>query len=160
MASHNDNDTLDAPMEMGGKDKTMSVNNRIDIALTAKMKGSDRIEIVGPPGPFPLGVDTHAWQFHFKLDDTTGKGVRFTTLDAEDYSNSCPPSVTSNKSKLIVGEHVDPHDPTKARFTDNNNNDAKAGVVNVSFQWHFDCDDPSIKHIDTYDPVVPNGGKT
>ena len=36
-------------MEMGGKDKTMSVNNRIDIALTAKMKGSDRIEIVGPP---------------------------------------------------------------------------------------------------------------
>ena len=38
MASHNDNDTLDAPMEMGGKDKTMSVNNRIDVALTAKMK--------------------------------------------------------------------------------------------------------------------------
>ena len=160
MASHNDNTTLDAPTQEGGKDNTMS--NRIDIALTAALNPTDpaRIDISGPAGPFPLGVDTHAWQFHFKLHDTTGKGVRFTTLDAEDHRDTCPPQVTSNQSRLIVGEHVNPHDPTEARFTDNNNNDAKAGVVNVSFQWHFDCDDDSIKHIGTYDPVVPNGGRT
>jgi hypothetical protein len=160
MASHNDNETLDAPAQRGGEDKTMSSNNRIDIALTATMNGKDRIDISGPSGPFPLGVDTGAWHFDFALNDTTGKGVRFTTLDAEDNRNTCPPTVAGNSSKLIVGDHVEPSDPTKARFIDNNNNRAKDGVVDVSFQWNFECDDESIKHIGTYDPVVPNGGRT
>jgi hypothetical protein len=138
----------------------MSSGNKIDIALTAKMNGTHRIDIDGPAGPFPLGVDTGAWLFNFTLNDTTGKGVRFTTLDAEDNCRVCPPPVTGQKSKLIVGEQVDPSDPTSARFTDNNNNRAQDGVVNVSFQWHFACDDPEIREIGTYDPVVPNGGRT
>jgi hypothetical protein len=153
--SHNDNEILTATVE--GEEKEM---RKIDIALTATMNGTDKIDINGPPGPFPLAKDTGAWLFNFTLDDRTRKGVKFTTLDAEDYSDSCPPGATGNQSRLIVGEQVIGPDQTKARFTDNNNNDAKKGVVNVAFQWHFDCDDKTIKDIGTYDPVVPNGGNT
>jgi hypothetical protein len=160
MTGQDEGGILTAPANDVGEKKTMSSDNKIDIALTATMDGPNTIRISGPPGPFPLGVDTNAWHFHFKLNDTTGKGVRFTTLDAEDHSEGCPPAVSGNQSGLIVGDHVDPHDPTEARFVDNNNNKAKVGVVNVSFQWHFACDDPAVTHIDTYDPVVPNGGRT
>jgi hypothetical protein len=156
--SQNDNEILTATGE--SEEKKMSSDNKIDIALTARMNGAHRIDISGPTGPFPLAKDTGAWLFNFTLDDGTGKGVKFTTLDAEDDSNSCPPGATGNQSRLIVGEHVDPTNPRKARFTDNNNNRAADGVVNVTFQWHFACDDPEITHIDTYDPVVPNGGNT
>lgn len=156
--SHNDNETLTATSE--GQEKKMSSDNKIDIALTARMNGANRIDINGPTGPFPLGVNTGAWLFNFTLNDTTGKGVRFTTLDAEDNSSACPPAATGNQSRLIVGEQVNPTDPAKARFTDNNNNRAQDGVVDVAFQWHFACDDSNVTHIGTYDPVVPNGGNT
>ena len=160
MTGQHDAETLTAATNAGAEENAKSSGNKIDIALTAKMNGTNKIDIVGPPGPFPLGVDTHAWRFNFTLNDTTGKGVRFTTLDAEDHCSSCPPTVTGNQSSLIVGVQVEPHDPTEAHFIDNNNNKAKDGVVNVSFQWHFACNDPAITHIDTYDPVVPNGGRT
>lgn len=151
--------TLTVTNHVGSKEKRSTVVNKIDVALTAKMKGAKNIEIIGPAGPFPmLGVDTGAWHFDFTLDDQTGKTVGFTTLDAEDDCQTCPKTI-GNNSKLITGERVEPNDPTIAHFIDNNNNNSKKGVVNVGFQWHFSCDDPSIT-VGTYDPVVPNGGKT
>lgn len=154
--SHNDNETLTTTAE--GEEK-MSSDNKIDIALTATMNGANKIDISGPPGPFPLAKDTGAWLFNFTLDDRTNKGVKFSTLDAEDNSSSCPPAAAGNQSRLIVGEQIIGPDQTKARFTDNNNNRAADGVVNVTFQWHFACNESGIT-VGTYDPVVPNGGNT
>ena len=150
--------TLFVTKHHGGKEKKMASMNKIDVPLTATLSGKN-IKISGPTS-FPLlNVNSGAWHFGFTLDDQTNKGVRFTTLDAIDGAKVCPASGTGNQSKLIVGDQVEPNDPTQARFTDNNNNDAKLGVVDVSFQWNFTCDDQSIK-VEPYDPVVPNGGKT
>ena len=165
MTSYDDDDetltitTLSVTKFQGGKEKKMASMNKVDVALTATMKGAKNIEIKGPTSFQTLGVDTGAWIFNFTLDDQTGQGVRFTTLDAMDGSKVCPASGSGNKSKLIVGEHVEPQDPKQAHFTDNNNNKADEGVVDVSFQWNFTCNDQSIK-VEPYDPVVPNGGKT
>ena len=150
--------TLSVTKNVGGKEKKMTSMNKVDVALTAKLNGKN-IDISGPTSFPMLGVDTGAWHIDFTLDDQTGKGVVFTTLDAMDGSKACPASGTGNQSKLIVGEHVEPQDPKQAHFTDNNNNKAKDGVVDVSFQWNFTCDDSNIT-VQPYDPVVPNGGKT
>lgn len=164
MTSYEDDDetltitTLSVTKFQGGKEKKMASMNKVDVALTAKLNGK-KIDISGPTSFQMLGIDTGAWHFDFTLDDQTSKSVRFTTLDAMDGSKACPASGTGNQSRLIVGDHVEPNDPKQAHFTDNNNNKAKDGVVDVSFQWNFACNDPAIT-VGTYDPVVPNGGKT
>ncbi|HEY1144220.1 MAG TPA: hypothetical protein VGE68_09335 [Sphingomicrobium sp.] len=145
------------------KGKKLTYANQVDVALTATLNGNN-ISIDGPTGPFPeLGVDTGAWHFHFTLDDNTGKNVEFTTLDSADGCAQCPASA-GNNSKLITGVRVEAPDPVKgeppkAHFVDNNNNKAKDGVVNVGFQWNFKCSDSTLT-VGTYDPVVPNGGKS
>jgi hypothetical protein len=144
-------------MRTRDEDETMTATNQIAVPLTATANGK-RITISGPPGPFPLAADSGESQFNFTLTDSTGKNVRFTTLDAADSCSTCPPNATGNQSRQIVADHVDPTDPTQASFIDNNNNSAKNGPLDIAFQWHFACNDSSMT-LGTYDPIISNGGR-
>jgi hypothetical protein len=133
--------------------------NKIDIALTAELRGS-AVLISGPPGPFSVGKDTGACGFDFTLTDNTGANVKFDSLDTADNIAGCPPTGSGDQSTQIGGVAKNNNvSPKKAGFTDNNNNDAKNGSMNVSFQWNFTCDDAS-KSVQPYDPIIANGGKT
>ena len=144
---------LEEENDMGGS------GNKIDVALTADLSGS-AIIISGPPGPFSVGKDTGACGFDFTLTDNTGANVQFDSLDTADNIAGCPTTGSGDQSTQIGGVAKNNNvSPKTARFTDNNNNDAKNGPMNVSFQWNFTCDDAS-KSVEPYDPIIANGGKT
>lgn len=121
-----------------------------NIPLTATLTGST--VIIGGNGARNLSPGSGAHRFSFTLDDQTGLNVEFSHLDTEDNCSTCPPASGEN-SDQIVGVTIGPR-PGTASFTDNNNN---RGQMDVSYQWHFTCNDPT-KQVDPFDPIIINGG--
>lgn len=128
-----------------------------DVALTATRTGN-RVRIAGPRS-FNCPVDSRANRFNFTLADNTNLDVSFRSLDREDDCSTCPPA-SGNNSRQIVGVAMNNNQtPKKASFTDNNNNKASDGPLDVSFQWNFTCNDSSVR-VESYDPIITNGGET
>ena len=154
-------DTLAANRQNDREDNVMGQSgNTIDISLTAT-EHDDSVRISGPSGPFSLPKDGGTCIFNFTLaDETNGLDVQFESLDREDDCAVCPPKA-GDHSDQIVGVVIHPPKKTTARFTDKNDNTAKDGPMplNVSFQWNFKCNDPN-KTVESYDPIILNGGKT
>ena len=121
-----------------------------NVQLTADRTGN-RITINGNGGA-NLPVRSGAHRFVFNLIDNTGLNVEFANLDTEDNSSRCPPAPGQNSTQ-IVGVQTGPQ-PRTAAFTDNNNN---SGPMDVSYQWHFTCDDSNVR-VDPFDPIIRNGG--
>jgi hypothetical protein len=128
---------------------------QVNIPLTTSVHGN-RISINGS-GNASLPQNQGATVFNFTLNDTTGGQVRFSSLDAQDNSTSCPPVGSGNQSSQIVGVVI-AQDGQSARFTDNNSNLASNGPLNVSYQWEFTCS--ATFTVGTFDPVISNGGRT
>jgi len=128
---------------------------QLTIPLTTSVHGN-RISINGS-GNASLPQNQGATVFNFTLNDTTGGQVRFSSLDAQDNSTSCPPVGSGNQSSQIVGVVI-AQDGQSARFTDNNSNLASNGPLNVSYQWEFTCS--ATFTVGTFDPVISNGGRT
>lgn len=128
-----------------------SVRNH-DIPLTATLTGS-KVTIEGD-GDLTLKKGAPAHRFRFTLNDETKLNVEFASLDREDNCSTCPPESGDN-SDQIVAVTIGPH-PGTAAFTDNNNN---KGLMYISYQWNFTCDDPT-KEVEPFDPVIINGGTT
>ena len=121
-----------------------------DIQLTADRTGN-KVTISGN-GAADLPKGSGAHRFRFSLIDSTTLGVEFSSLDAEDNCSTCPPAPGEN-SRQIVGVTIGPQ-PRTAAFTDNNNNSVP---MDVGYQWHFTCNDPTVQ-VEPFDPIIRNGG--
>lgn len=125
-----------------------------DIGLEANRGKDDEVSVTGEgEANLPPGSGRH--RFKFTLTDNTGLNVSFRSLDTEDNSTSCPPRPGEN-SEQIVGVTMNNNENSRktAGFTDRNNNQ---GRMNVSYQWNFTCDDPSVE-VRPFDPIIINGG--
>lgn len=121
------------------------------VALTATLAGN-KVKISGEGGAV-LKADSGAHRFDFILTSPPGVVVQFDRLDTQDDCSTCPPAPGEN-SKQIVGVQIGSN---TASFTDNNNN--SNGPMDVSYQWHFKCNDPKLS-VETFDPIIKNGGTT
>lgn len=125
-----------------------------DIKLTASMNGTNKISITGSGGR-TLGKGSGAHIFKFELDDQTTHNVKFASLTAADDCSDCPPD-TSQPNTQIDHVRIDNSGrPRTARFRDKNDNKP---AMDVSYEWHFKCDDPGIK-VSSFDPIISNGGR-
>lgn len=121
-----------------------------DIDLIANRTGNT-VTITGDGGAnLPKGSGAH--RFRFTLTDSTGLNVDFSSLDTEDNCSTCPPASGENSAQ-IVAVTIGPQ-PRKAAFTDNNNNSAP---MDISYQWHFTCNNPAVQ-VQPFDPIIRNGG--
>jgi hypothetical protein len=133
------------------------------ITLTTTVSGTT-ISISAPAGNggTSLPVDQAATRFNFTLQDSSGQNVQFSSLDTADGITTCPPTGSGNKSGQIVGitmnNNNNNHQPNTAGFTDNNNNPATNGPLDVSYQWNFTCN--SGYTVQPFDPIISNGGKS
>ena len=92
--------------------------------------------------------------FKFKLDDNTGKNVRFAALTSADNCSTCPPVTTGPNTQIHdIQIHNTPGQP-RAEFKDRNDNPRP---MDVSYQWEFDCD--SGFTVEPFDPIISNGGR-
>lgn len=123
------------------------------VALTASISGN-KITISGNGGA-DLPKNSGAHRFDFTLASPPGVTVEFASLDTQDNCSTCPPASGENSTQ-IVGVQIG-KGGNSASFTDNNNN--KGGPMDVSYQWNFTCDDPSIQ-VEAFDPIIKNGGTT
>jgi hypothetical protein len=121
------------------------------IALTATIIGNS-VKISGD-GSASLPKNSGAHRFEFTIASPPGMAVKFASLDCEDDRPTCPPKAGDN-SKQIVGVKIG-KDGDTASFTNNNNNRAP---MDVCYQWHFSCSDPT-KTVEPFDPVIKNGGR-
>ena len=125
-----------------------------DIKLTASMNGPNKISITGSGGR-TLGKGSGAHIFRFELDDQTTHKVKFASLTAADDCSSCPPD-TSKPNTQIDQIRIDNSGSKRtARFRDKNDNKP---AMDVSYEWHFTCDDPNIT-VSSFDPIISNGGR-
>ena len=100
----------------------------------------------------PKGSKEH--EFKFRLDDRTGKNVRFAALKAADDCSTCPPDPTKPNTQIDnVTIHNTPGQ-SRAGFRDRNDND---GEMDVSYQWDFTCPDGTT--VQPFDPIISNGGR-
>lgn len=125
-----------------------------DIEMEANRGKDNEVSVTGNgEANLPRGSGQH--RFKFALIDNTGLNVRFASLDTEDNSTSCPPSPGENSEQICGVTMNNNGNPNKtAGFTDRNNNQ---GQMNVSYQWNFTCDDPSVT-VKPFDPIIINGG--
>jgi hypothetical protein len=121
-----------------------------DVALTTSVNGN-LISIDGS-GNFSVPNGQAATHCKFTLTDTSGANVQFSSLDAADNINGCPPSGSGNCSSQVVGVTMNGN---TGQFTDSNNNVAP---MTIGYQWHFTCDGPYT--VSPFDPVITNGGKS
>jgi hypothetical protein len=156
MNSSSDSHAPTAPQPTRGEPPTQP---QVNLQLGTSVSGNT-ITITGDNSTKPLQTNQAATHFNFTLNDTSGANVKFDSLDAQDNSSSCPPTVTGNQSGQIVGITTNNASPNNksARFTDNNDNNAANGVLNISYQWNFTCDPPY--SVRPFDPIISNGGKT
>lgn len=133
---------------------TASITN-VDVALIATRNGN-RVRIDGNGGA-NLPIDSGAHRFTFTLQDNSGLNVRFSSLDTED-GGTCPPDPGENSGQIVGVVMNNNRTPKTAAFTDNNNNKAKDGPLNVCYQWNFTCDAGA--EVDSFDPIITNGGET
>jgi len=93
-------------------------------------------------------------EFRFKLDDNTGKSVRFAALTSADNCSTCPPVTTGPNTQIHdIQIHNTPGQP-RAEFKDRNDNPRP---MDVSYQWEFDCDTGFT--VEPFDPIISNGGR-
>ncbi len=93
-------------------------------------------------------------EFKFRLDDRTGKNVRFASLTAADDCSTCPPDTTNPNTQIDdVTIHNTPGQ-SRAEFRDRNDNKPE---MDVSYQWEFTCDPPFT--VQPFDPIIANGGR-
>lgn len=137
--------------------KTRTITDH-DVLITAT-HDADRVRIHGYGGSGDLPVNSGAHRFNFRMQDNTNLNVRFNSLDTADDCSDCPPPQGENSRQIVGVAMNNNRDPRTASFTDNNNNSAKAGSMDVSYQWNFTCDDPDVK-VDSFDPIIRNGGET
>jgi len=121
------------------------------VPLTATVSGNT-VTISGN-GSANLAKNSGAHRFNFSLTSPAGLTVQFDSLDTQDDCSTCPPASGEN-SKQIVGVQIGSN---TASFTDSNNN--KDGPMDVSYQWNFTCDDPTLQ-VEPFDPIIKNGGTT
>src|SRR5688572_29150812 len=121
-----------------------------NIQLTANRTGN-RVTVNGN-GARNLSPGSGAHIFQFSLIDATGLNVDFSRLDTQDDSSTCPPASGQN-SRQIVAINIGPQ-PRTASFTDNNNN---RDPMDVSYQWHFTCNNSAVQ-VEPFDPIITNGG--
>lgn len=133
--------------------------SEVNIQLGTSVSGTT-ISITGDRNPTTIQENQPATHFNFTLNDTSGANVQFGRLDAQDDTSSCPPTVTGNQSSQIVGVTTNnaPANNKSARFTDNNNNPAVNGELDIIYQWNFTCDPPY--SVLPFDPMITNIGKT
>jgi hypothetical protein len=129
-----------------------------EIRLTAKNDG-DAVVIVGDGG-MHLARDSGAHRFEFRLADETDPkvNVRFKRinqgmLDVKDDVQVCPPPAGKD-TRQIIAETRSP-DGLGAGFVDKNDN--RNRDMPISYQFNFDCDDPTKLPI-CFDPIIINGG--
>lgn len=120
------------------------------IALRATVVGST-VKVSGD-GAAELAEDSGAHRFDFTIESPPGLKVEFASLDTQDDCSTCPPAPGEN-SKQIVGVRIS---KGAASFTNSNNNKKP---MDVSYQWNFTCDDPSLT-VESFDPIIKNGGTT
>lgn len=121
----------------------------LDIQLTATLQNG-QVVIAGNGGAnLPARSGSH--RFMFSLNDQTGLGVTFLSLDAADNCTDCPPPSGMNSQQI----HAVNTNGTSAAFTDSNS----GGQMQISYQWNFTCNDPSKLPI-SYDPIINNGGSS
>lgn len=141
MANEHQDLEMEHPMGEGQTD--------LGIQLTATLQNG-QVVITGNGGAsLPARSGSH--RFMFSLDDDTGLGVTFLSLDAADNCNTCPPPSGMNSQQI----HAVDIDATSAAFTDSNS----GGAMQISYQWNFTCNDPSKLPI-TFDPIINNGGSS
>lgn len=140
------------------QDTTMEHDQVTDhqIPLTARNVGNT-VEVTGDGGA-KLARDSRSHRFIFELSDKTDPklNVRFkprdSMIDAADDVSSCPPPSGMNSDQLVgIARMGD----TKAGFTDKNDN--RKADMPVSYQLHFECDDPDMT-VEPFDPIIINGG--
>jgi hypothetical protein len=117
------------------------------IQLTATLSNGQ--VVISGNGGANLPARSGSHRFLFSLNDQTGLGVAFSSLDAADNCNTCPPPSGMNSQQLQAVNI----NGTSAAFTDSNS----GGAMQISYQWNFSCNDPSKLPI-KYDPIINNGG--
>ena len=137
----------DEHLELEMEEKIGTGSNDRAITLTATLSNG-RGTVAGNGGAnLPHGSGSH--RFNFSLDDQTGLGVIFLSLDAADNSTVCPPPSGMNSQQI----HAVNINGTSAAFTDSNS----GGAMPISYQWNFTCNNSNYLPI-TYDPIINNGG--
>ena len=144
---------------MGGPDNAvLEQEERLmashNIRLTASMNGTNKISISGSGGR-TLGRGSGAHIFKFELDDQTAHNVEFASLTAADDCSTCPPDTSNPNTQIDQVRIENSSSPRRARFRDKNDNKP---AMDVSYEWHFTCDDPSIT-VSSFDPIISNGGR-
>ena len=125
-----------------------------NIKLTATMNGTNEISITGSGGR-TLGKGSGAHIFRFELDDQTTHNVKFASLKAADDCSTCPPDTSKPNTQIDKIRIDNSGSPRTARFRDKNDNKP---AMDVSYEWHFTCDDPGIP-VSSFDPIISNGGR-
>jgi hypothetical protein len=100
----------------------------------------------------PPRSDEH--EFKFRLDDQTGKNVRFAGLTSADDCSTCPPDTTKPNTQIHDMHIHNSPGQSRADFKNRNNNPQP---MDVSYQWTFTCD-PGFT-VDPFDPIISNGGR-
>jgi hypothetical protein len=126
--------------------------NSRTVPLTATVVGG--AVVISGDGSASLPRDSGAHRFDFSVASPPGLTVQFASLDTQDECSTCPPAPGDN-SKQIVGTKIG-KDGDTASFTNNNNN---KDPMDVAYQWHFTCSDPSLQ-VQPFDPIINNGGTT
>jgi len=121
----------------------------LSIQLTATLQNG-QVVITGNGGA-SLPAKSGSHRFMFSLDDQTGLGVTFLSLDAADNCTDCPPPSGMNSQQIQAVNT----NGTSAAFTDSN----CGGPMQISYQWNFTCNDASKLPI-RYDPIINNGGSS
>jgi hypothetical protein len=143
----------DAPVAPGPREN-LDNPPTVNVNLGTSVSGNT-ITITGN-GAINIPAGQQATHINFFLNDTSGGQVQFVSLDAQDNSTSCPPTVNGNQSSQIVGVTMNnaPANNKSARFTDNNSNQ---GAMNISYQWNFSCS--ATFNVLPFDPIISNGGR-
>lgn len=129
--------------------------NAHHIMLLAEVDRADPSKIIVKP-KIHLPYNDGEYQFHFKLDDQTGKNVRFARLTSADDCSTCPPDPTKPNTQI---HDVSPPGRRTAKFKNRNDNKPpQPQPMDVSYQWEFTCDDSAMT-VEPFDPIISNGGK-
>lgn len=130
-----------------------------DITLVAELNPTNPKEIlVTGKTELPKGSGGH--HFKFTLDDRTAERVQFASLTSADDCSTCPPDTTKPHDQIYDDATHNNDSPRWATFKNKNNNKKPKSVpMDVSYQWEFTCDDPTIAVL-PFDPILKNGGKT
>ena len=118
------------------------------------MNGPNKISITGSGGR-TLGKGSGAHIFKFELDDETTHNVKFASLTTADNCSTCPPDTSKPNTQIDQVRIDNSGNRRTARFRDKNDNKP---AMDVSYEWHFTCDDPGVT-VSSFDPIISNGGR-